>query len=167
MRAVEGATVPASMPVRVPWRLRRRLRKLGKCARPVVNSSGVKEWSDGEVARLQTGWISGFLRRHVCRCAFLALLYLVALAFLGASVERYWHWIQTIEADAGEPIRKVDQWKAYCVVKPWARGCKPVPKAAVQDMPGIGRAAAALPWRASRVEAVAYAADAPDRQSDY
>ncbi len=158
--------MPASAPPRVPRRLRRRLRRLGKCWRPVVSSSGVKEWSDGEVARLRRSWISGFLRRHVCRCAFVALLYLVALAFLGASVERYWHWIQTIEADAGEPVRKVDQWKAYCAVRPWVRGCKPAAKATVQETPRVG-GVAAVAWRGSRAEVASYAGEIPDHRTDY
>jgi hypothetical protein len=166
MHTHPASDAPAARPRKVPWRLRRRLRRLGKCARPVVNSSGVKEWSDGEVARLRTSWISGFLRRHACRCAFLALLYLVALAFLGASVERYWHYIQTIEADAGEPVRKVDQWKAYCVVKPWARGCKPAARASAEAPPAAGRVAA-VAWRGRLAEAVAYTEEAADRQTDY
>jgi len=96
----------------------------------VVQSSGVKEWSDGEVARLRTAWVKAFLRRHVHRCALLVLLYLLGVAFLGASVERYWHWIRTLEAQAGAPIKTVNQWKATCVVRPWLKGCRPAPAAA-------------------------------------
>jgi hypothetical protein len=60
------------------------------------------------------------------QCVILACLYLCGLAFLGASFERYRHWLRTTEAVAGEPIRKVDRWTAYCRVKPWMRGCRPV-----------------------------------------
>jgi hypothetical protein len=105
--------------------LRRRLRRLGTCARATAASSGVKEWSDAQIARLRPRWIRDFQRRHMIRCAFLALLYLLGLAFLGASVERFWHWVQTHEAVAGAAIRTVDQWKARCIVQPWSRGCKP------------------------------------------
>jgi hypothetical protein len=114
----------------VPWRLRRQLRQLGVHPRAVAESSGIKEWSDGELARLQPWWIKAFLRRHVTRCAFVACLFLVALAFLGASFERYQHWLQTTEAVAGEPVRKVDRWTAYCRVNPWMRTCRPVSRTA-------------------------------------
>jgi len=83
-----------------PWEDRRQLRRLGAYQRAVVESSGVMEWSDRELARLSPSWIKAFLRRHVVRCAFLALLYLLGLAFLGASFERYWHWLQNVEAVA-------------------------------------------------------------------
>ena len=83
------------------------------------------EWSDRELARLKPIWIKTFLRQHVIRCALLAFLYLMALTFLGASVERYWHWLQSVEAVAGEPIRTVDRWTAYCRVNPLTRSCRP------------------------------------------
>jgi hypothetical protein len=86
------------------------------------------EWSDRELARLRPIWVKTFLRRHMIRCAFLALLYLMALAFLGASFERYWHWLQSVEAVAGEPVITVDRWTAYCRVKPLTRACRPVPR---------------------------------------
>jgi hypothetical protein len=59
----------------------------------------------------------------------LACLYLFAVAFLSASFERYWHWVRTTEAVAGEPVRKVDRWTANCRVKPWTQGCRPVSRA--------------------------------------
>ena len=86
------------------------------------------EWSDRELARLRPVWIKTFLRRHVIRCALLAFLYLAALVFLGASFERYWHWLQSVEALAGEPVKTVDRWTAYCRVKPFARACRPAPR---------------------------------------
>jgi hypothetical protein len=86
------------------------------------------EWSDQELARLRPIWIKTVLRRHVIRCALLAFLYLMALAFLGASVERYWHWLQSVEAVAGEPVITVDRWTAYCRVKPLSRACHPAPR---------------------------------------
>ncbi|HTU00689.1 MAG TPA: hypothetical protein VMG58_02695 [Candidatus Sulfotelmatobacter sp.] len=109
----------------IPRALRRKLRRLGKCWRPVVVTSGLKEWSDDEIARLRSGWMKGFLHRHICRSAFLVLLYLMAFGFLAASFERYWHWVTTVEAVAGEPVKMVDKWKAYCVVHASIRACKP------------------------------------------
>jgi len=133
----------------VPRALRRKLRRLGKCWRPVVLTSGLKEWSDKEVARLRSGWVKGFLHRHVCRSAFLVLLYLVAFGFLAASFERYWHWVTTVEAMAGEPVKMVDKLKAYCAVYPLTRGCKPASggivgpaaSAAVHSSPSVAAAA--------------------------
>jgi len=117
-----------------PWEDRRQLRRLGAYQRAVVESSGVMEWSDRELARLSPSWIKAFLRRHVVRCAFLALLYLLGLAFLGASFERYWHWLQSVEAVAGEPIRTVDRWTAYCRVRPLTRACHPAPRARSREV---------------------------------
>lgn len=113
------------MAPRLPRVLRRRLQRLGRTGRATPATSGWKEWSDQEVARLHPRWISGFLRRHVRRCAVLVLLYLIAFAFLLASFERYWYWVSTLEATASEPVKKIDQYKAYCVVKPWTRACQP------------------------------------------
>src|SRR5512138_153034 len=109
----------------LPRTLRRRLHDLGRIWCPVVESSGLKEWSDSEVARLHPGWMRGFLRGHVRRCAVLALLYVLAVGFLTASFERYWHWVTTLEATAGESIKRIDQYKAFCAVKPWTRACRP------------------------------------------
>lgn len=72
---------------------------------------------------------TALLRRHATRYAVLACLYLLALAFLGASFERYWHWVRTTEAVAGEPVRKVDRWTAHCRVRPWLQGCRPASRA--------------------------------------
>ena len=113
----------------LPWRLRHQLRRLGDHPRAVAKSSGAKEWSDGEIAGLRPGRVKAFLRRHATRCALLACLYLLAVAFLGASFERYWHWVQTTEAVAGEPVKKVDRWTAHCRVRPWMQGCRPVSRA--------------------------------------
>jgi len=107
----------------VPRHLRRKLRSLGKCWRPVVIPCGLKEWSDKEIGRLRPAWMDEFLRRHVWRCAFLTLLYLIAFTFLAASFERYWHWVTTVEAVAGEPVKSLDKWKSYCTVNRWGRGC--------------------------------------------
>ena len=94
------------------------------------------EWSDRELARLRPCWIKSFLRRHAVRCAFLAFLYLLGLAFLGASFERYWHWLQSAEAVAvaGEPVRTVDRWTAYCRVKPWTRACHSAPRSGNREV---------------------------------
>ena len=115
----------------IPRALQRKLRRLGKCWRPVVVTSGLKEWSDEEIARLRSGWLRGFLHRHICRSAFLILLYLVAFGFLAASVERYWHWVTTVEAVAGESVKTVDKWKAYCIVNTSTKACKPAVAARV------------------------------------
>ncbi|RPI08946.1 MAG: hypothetical protein EHM71_07235 [Zetaproteobacteria bacterium] len=64
------------------------------------------------------------LRRHTTRCAVVACLLLVAATCVGASFERYLYWLRTTEAVAGEPVRKVDRWTAYCRVKPWSQGCR-------------------------------------------
>jgi hypothetical protein len=108
----------------------------------------VKEWSDRELARLQPSWVKDFLRRHVTRCAVLVCLYLFALVLLGASFERYWHWLRTTEAVAGEPMRKVDRWTAYCRVNPGTRACRPVSRpapAAVALVTAAGADAAPTP----------------------
>ena len=128
----------------VPRHLRWQLRSLGKIWRPVVTSCGLMEWSDREIGRLRPAWVKEFLRRHVWRCAFLTLLYLVAFTFLAASFERYWHWVTTVEAVAGEPVKSIDKWKSYCVVNPWSHGCTPPDSAA-------GRAG---PFSGGRVERV-------------
>jgi len=109
----------------LPWRLRHQLRRLGDHPRAVAKSSGAKEWRDGEIACLRPWRVRAFLRRHATRYALLACLYLLAIAFLGASFERYWHWVRTTEAVAGEPVRKVDRWTAHCRVRPWMQGCRP------------------------------------------
>jgi len=113
---------------RLPWRVRWQLRRLGAYERAVGEGSGAKEWSDRELARLQPSWFKRFLGRYTAQCAILALLYLLALMFLGASVERYWHWLQSAEAVASEPVRTVDRWTAHCRVKPLTRACRPVPR---------------------------------------
>jgi hypothetical protein len=105
--------------------LRRRLRRLGRCWRPVVRSSGLKEWSDGEIARLRPRWVRAFLRRHRTRCAVLAVLYLIGLVLLAASFERYWRWSWTLEAVASEPVKTVNQWQAVCAARPWTAACRP------------------------------------------
>jgi hypothetical protein len=105
--------------------LRRRLRRLGHHWRPVVRSSGLKEWSDAEIARLQPRWVRTFLRRHRGRCAVLAILYVIGLGLLAASLERYWRWSWTLEAVASEPVKVVDQWQAVCAAKPWMAACRP------------------------------------------
>lgn len=109
----------------LPWRLRHQLRRLGDHPRAVAESSGAKEWSDRALAPLRPSPATTVFRRHATRCVVLACLYLLALAFLGASFERYWHWVQTTEAVAGEPVRKVDRWTAHCRVRPWMQGCRP------------------------------------------
>jgi hypothetical protein len=121
-----------------PWRARPHRCRVGAYHRAVVESSGVMEWSDRELARLRPWWIKAFLRRHVVRCVFLALLYLVGLAFLGASFERYWHWLHRVEAVAGEPVRTVDRWTAYCRVNPLARACRPAPRASRRAVIPVG-----------------------------
>lgn len=105
----------------LPWRLRHQLRRLADHPRAVVESSGAKEWSDRSIAPLRPSRATTFVRRY----AVLACLYVLALAFLGASFERYWHWVQTTESVAGEPVRKVDRWTAHCRVRPWLQGCRP------------------------------------------
>lgn len=111
---------------KLPWRLRQQLRRLGDHPRAVPRCSGAKEWSDREIAHLRPGRVKALLRRHATRCALLACLYLLAVAFLGASFERYWYWLRTAEATAGEPVTKVDRWTAYCRVKPSSPGCRTV-----------------------------------------
>ncbi len=114
----------------LPSRLRTQLRRLTRHPRAVAQSSGVKEWSDRELARLQPWWIKAFLRRHAVRCIVLACLYLFALALLGASFERYWHWLQATETVASEPVKRVDRWTAHCRVAPWLRACRPASRSA-------------------------------------
>jgi hypothetical protein len=109
----------------LPWRLRHQLHQLGDHSRAVADSSGAKEWSGRAIATRRPSRATAFSRRHAMRCVVLGCLYLLALAFLGASVERYWHWVQTTEAVAGEPVRKVDRWTAHCRVRPWLQGCRP------------------------------------------
>ena len=113
----------------LPWRLRHQTRRLGDHPRAIARSSGVREWSDQAISNLRPSRATAFLRRYATRYAVLACLYLLALAFLGASVERYWHWVRTTEAVAGEPVRKVDRWTAHCRVRPWLQGCRPASRA--------------------------------------
>jgi hypothetical protein len=108
----------------------------------------VKDWSDREIARLRPSWMQEFLRGHVCRCAFLVLLYLVALGFLGASFERYWYWIGQVEAVASEPVKTINQRKAFCIVKPWTKACTPTPANA---SPAPARSAKSRPLVAAPV----------------
>lgn len=114
-------------------RLRHQLRQLGDHPRAIAGSSGAKEWSDRIIAPLRPSGATSAYRRRAMRYAVLVCLYLLALAFLGASVERYWHWVQTTEAVAGEPVRKVDRWTAHCRVRPWLQGCRP----ARPEQPGM------------------------------
>jgi hypothetical protein len=113
----------------LPWRLRYQIRRLGVRPRAIAQSSGAKEWSDQVISNFRPSRATAFFRRHATRYAVLAGLYLLALAFLGASVERYWHWVRTTEAVAGEPVRKVDRWTAHCRVRPWLQGCRPAARA--------------------------------------
>lgn len=119
---------------RLPWRVRWQLRRLGAYRRAVAETSGAKEWSDRELERLRPSWIRRLLGRYMAQCAVLAFLYLLALLFLGASVERYWHWLQSVEAVAGEPVRTVDRWTAHCRVKPWTNACRPAPQAEIRKV---------------------------------
>jgi len=137
VNSLTAATRPGLARRRLPWSVRWKLRRLGRYQRAVVESSGIMEWSDRELARLRPIWIKTFLRRHVIRCALLAFLYLTALAFLGASFERYWHWLQRVEAVAGEPVRTVDRWTAYCRVKPLTRACRPAPRPEHRAVPPV------------------------------
>ncbi len=120
------------MPLATWWRqwwqrrqLQQQCRRLGRCPRPVIQSSGLKEWSDREVARLQPRWVKAFFRRHTLRCMVLVLLYLGAVGVFAASLDRYWVWMQTLEAVASPPVKTVNRWQAYCVVKPWSKPCRP------------------------------------------
>ncbi len=110
----------------LPWRLRHQLCRLGDHPRAVAESSGAKEWSDRAIAPLRPSRTATGFRRYAMRQVLPACIFLLALAFLGASFERYWHWVQTTEAVAGEPVRKVDRWTAHCRVRPWLQGCRPV-----------------------------------------
>ena len=76
------------------------------------------------MARLLPGREKNLLRRPTTRYAVVACLLLFAATCLGASFERYLHWLRTTEAVAGEPVRKVDRWTAYCRVRPWSQGCR-------------------------------------------
>jgi hypothetical protein len=76
------------------------------------------------VARLRPGPERGLTRRHAARYAVVVCLLLLAATCVGASFERYLYWLRTTEAVAGEPVRKVDRWTAYCRVKPWSQGCR-------------------------------------------
>ncbi len=134
----------------LPWRLRRKLRRLGDHPRALANSSGVKEWSDRELARLQPSWVRTFFRRHAIRCVVLVCLYLFALALLGASIERYWHWLQTTESVAGEPVTKVDRWTAHCRVNPGMRACQPIARPALGSVTLVSTSAATLPPRGGK-----------------
>lgn len=133
----------------LPWRLRQQLRRLRAHPRAVGHSSGVKEWSDREVARLQPGRVKAFLRRHMAQCICLTCLYLGALAFLGASFERYWHWVQTTEAVASEPVKKVNRWTAYCRVQPWTQACRPIPSTGHREV-SLGASATQAIWAGDR-----------------
>lgn len=113
----------------LPWRLRHQTRRLGDQPRAIAQSSGAKERSDPAISTFRPSRATAFLRRHATRYAVLACLYVLALVFLGASVERYWHWVRTTEAVAGEPVRKVDRWTAHCRVRPWLQGCRPASRA--------------------------------------
>jgi hypothetical protein len=126
---------------RLPWGDRWQFRRLGAYRPAPAESSGAKEWSDRELARLRPSWFKTFLGRYRSHCAFLVFLYLLALVFLGASFERYWHWLQSVEAVAGEPVRIVDRWTAHCRVKPWTRSCRPAPSAGTREVIPNGRAA--------------------------
>jgi hypothetical protein len=106
------------------WELRRQLRDLGKYSRAVPTCCGAKAWSDGAVARLRPRRESGQLRRRATRYAALGVLVLAVATCAGVSFGRYVHWLRTTEAVAGEPVKKVDRWTAYCRVKPWSQGCR-------------------------------------------
>ena len=110
----------------------------------------MKEWSDRELARLQPGRVKAFLRRHMTQCIFLTCLYLCALGFLGASFERYWHWVQTTEAAAGEPVRRVDRWTAYCRVQPWTQACRPIPSTGHHGVTLMGASVRQAIWAVNR-----------------
>jgi hypothetical protein len=71
---------------------------------------------------------------YCLRCAVLALSYLLVFAFLAASYDRYqqWHRILELRAVAGEPVKKIDRWKAACTVRPWLKVCQP--KAALKPV---------------------------------
>ncbi len=77
------------------------------------------------MARLHPTWVHAFRRRHTLRCAVLFLFYLLAFGVLAASLERYWFWIQTVEAAGSPPVKTVSRWQAYSVVKPWSLPCRP------------------------------------------
>jgi hypothetical protein len=109
-----------------------------------------KEWSDRGSDLLRPRGITRLASRSLTRCVVLACVYLGALGFLGASFEAYRHWLRTTEAVAGEPVRKVDRWTAYCRVKPWTRGCRSVPGAGRRQVAPVVTAGAAAVSVANR-----------------
>jgi len=126
-------------PQPLPQALRAQLRGLSKCPRAIVQTSGLKEWSDAEIARLRSNWMERFLHCRVRWSAFLILLYLVACVLLAASLERYWHWVTTVESVAAAPIRKIDKWTAYSAIQGTARACNSVPTRLVDYWPSSSR----------------------------
>jgi hypothetical protein len=96
----------------------------------------IKGQGGARLAALGYSWIKMLASSHARRRAFVTLLYVFGLAFFGASVERYWQWTRAAEAVSAGRVKTVDRWKAYCVVNPTVKSCRPV-------SPGQGSARAA------------------------
>ena len=122
-------SVFGSLRFRLHERRRRRLRRMGQTLRPEAMSSGLKEWSDGELARLRPDWARTFRRRTHVKAW---ILFAVALAssaagtmFFGFSVERYAYWTTAAQAVETPPVLAVTPWRRSC----WEDSCPKTVKA--------------------------------------
>lgn len=125
--------------------LRRLLRAKSIIARAHVQTSGLYEWSQNEIVRLQPTWLYAFLARHrrwkmVLRTVMVLLL-AAAIFRTGQSIDGFRTFIATTGTDhtAPDPIRVIDQWKGYCIVYKHIKACrpKPAPPAPKRDKPSV------------------------------
>ncbi len=103
------------------WRLRRFLKRKASTPRAVARSSGLLEWSEREIARLQPSWTRRFIHRQRRLARFFETLTLVTLVgatvFFALSLERFWVWGAGAQAALREEKQVVTKWQAWNTVK--------------------------------------------------
>jgi hypothetical protein len=130
----------------VDRRLRRWLKRKAATPRAIARSSGLLEWSDREIARLQPSWVRRFITRQRRLARFLETLSLATLLAatlcFALSVEWFWVWEATVRATSYTEKQTVTKWQAWHAVK--TRPPRVPPKAASPPKPP-GRTARVRP----------------------
>lgn len=103
------------------WRLRRLLKRTTAPPRAVACSSGLLEWSEREIARLNLSWVRRFTNRQRRFARILETLTLATLVaatvFFALSLERFWVWEAAAQAALHTEKQTITKWEAWHAVK--------------------------------------------------